>query len=166
MEGIIPSPTDKRNLTATIERLRARLSPSPGDRVQTAGHLAMMLAAFPAQAQSEGPSSLRADAYFEALDGIPSWATGQAGQLVIRGQAGLDGRFAPTPPQFAMVARREMQAMRNDLAQLDRIAEAVANMAPAIEEKARVVEGFAVLRAIRFPPSPPPTGGPSRGHTR
>jgi hypothetical protein len=128
---------------------------SAGQRDEIAVELAKMLAAFPAASQSDAPTKLRMQAFFEALGDAPLWAISDARQRVIGGQAGLDQRFAPTPPQFAETVRAILKPYRDDLRDMEAIAGAANEQEPTAQERGRVTEGFqklqADLGAIRAP---------------
>lgn len=85
---------------------------------------------------------MRSDAYLEALENIPAWAVERAVGRFIRGEAGVDARFAPTPPQVAQESRRAMEPAREDLMKLERLRTAVADREASAEERERVADGF------------------------
>lgn len=136
-----------RHIAAEINRLRGLLSPS-SDRTGMAVELARLLAAFPSQQQSDTPAELRMAAYFEALEGVPAWAVGEARARILRGEVVLDHRFCPTPPELANVVRIVLRPLRADLDDLRKIqAAATGDHTPTEAEKRRVSEGFQRLRA-------------------
>jgi hypothetical protein len=147
MSGIRPTPQQARAIQGHLASLRSRLVSGPQDRQAVAVELAKLLAAFPAQEQSDMPANLRMEAYFEALHGVPAWAIGEARARVLRGETALDMRFAPTPPQLAAVAKTLLEPHRRDLARLEIIARAAGEDAePTDDEKARVTSKFDALR--------------------
>ena len=108
--------------------------------------LLRLFAAFPAGDQSEASTRLRMESYVEALRGIPAWAVSEARRAALRGEAGCDLRFAPTPPQLAALAKARLQNVRDELTMLRRIERAaVEAFEPAPEEHARVSGGFGEL---------------------
>jgi hypothetical protein len=142
-----PTDSERQQIPALLSSLKQRLSAAPGDRQLIAAELAKLLAAFPAQAQSDAPASLRIEAYFEAVGDAPAWAVQQARLRIIRGEVGsLDTRFAPNPPQLAAVVRDLLSSLRNDLADLERLSAAVVEHVPTPEERARVAAKFAELK--------------------
>lgn len=81
----------------------------PDDDDEASVELYRMLAAFPArEGQAEVSVALRVEAYFTAVGELPAWALRKAVDDVLRGVAGFDERFAPTPPQLAKLARQHM----------------------------------------------------------
>jgi hypothetical protein len=132
-------------LTSNLKR---SLSAKPDDRRPIAEEIAALLTAFPRRDDGEADLALRISAYFDAIADAPAWAVRQARLRIIRGEVGsLDTRFAPTPPQFAETVRKLLQPLKDDLADLERLSVATAEHVPTPEEKARVAEGFAKLRA-------------------
>lgn len=106
-----------------------------------------MLAAFPAQAQSEGPADLRMEGYFVGLTGLPLFAIRAAREKIIAGETNLDSRFAPTPPQFAVLARSMLAPLQRDLSDLHSIADRAEMPEPVASEQARIMKGFEKLHA-------------------
>lgn len=152
MSGVHPTAQQVRAVQDRLSGLRNLVASEP-DRQQVAVELAKLLAAFPAQDQSDAPAELRMAAYFEALEGVPAWAAGEARGKVMRGEAGIDMRFAPTPPQFAATAKNILEPLRRDLAKLEQVATAIEadRDNPSEAEQARVAEGFAALKADMRP---------------
>jgi hypothetical protein len=139
MSGFQVTGAQARQIEEAASRLKASFQAGPADIRAKAVLIARLLSGFPSQ-QTE--QSLRADAYFEALDGLPAWAVERSVGRIIRGEAGLDTRFAPSPAQMAVEARRAMQPARDDLAALERLRIAVADREASPEERARVGGGF------------------------
>ncbi len=153
MSGMMVSERQKREMRSHTTRLQSRLSCGATNRQEIAIELAKLFAAFPAQGQSDSPAELRMAAYFEALTGVPSWAVQEARGRVFRGETKLNTSFAPTPPQLAEVCRAILDPLRADLRRLQIITDADENREPSAEEKQRVVNGFAKLKADLSPPS-------------
>lgn len=139
MAGFQVTTTQARQIEEAASRLRASFQVGQADIRAKAGLIARLLSAFPAQ---QAEQTLRADTYFAALEGCPAWAVERAVGRVIRGEAGLDTRFAPSPAQMAVEARRAMQPLRDDLATLERLRTAVGEREAPPEERERVSEGF------------------------
>ena len=151
MSGMEPTDSERQQIPVLASNLKRRLTAAPGDRALIAVELAKLLAAFPAQAQSDAPASLRIEAYFEAIGDAPAWAVQQARLRIIRGEVGsLDTRFAPGPAQVAVVLRDLLSSLRNDLIDLERLSAAVVEHVPTPEERARVAAKFAEFRST-FP---------------
>lgn len=122
MSGCSITELDRRRLEALVEGTRRSLTPQPGERRGLAVVLAKLLAAFPAQSQSDAPASQRVDAYFEALADVPLQFADEARQDVVCGRAPEhSGAWAPTPPQFAAICRRMMEDERVKLRQVERL---------------------------------------------
>lgn len=127
-------------------QIEARCSPTADNLQHLAVVLAKLFAAFPAGAIDAGPASLRSEAYFDALADIPAWAVARAAGDVIRGEADVDRRFAPTPPQIAALAREKLRPAQDDLTDLLRLEQATADWEPTDAERARVAGGFECLK--------------------
>lgn len=148
MSGCSIAELERARITGLIARHKARLEPGHNDRKAIAVVLAKLLAAFPAQAQSEAPAAQRVDAYFEALHGIPAWAVDEARKCIITGMAAeCAGSFAPTPPQLAAVCRRMLAQDTKIIADLERILAAASEHGPSDAERERVSSGFDRLKA-------------------
>lgn len=143
MAGLSPTEFQRQHITAEISRLQGLLSPS--GRQSMATELARLMTAFPATSadQSDVPADLRAQAYFEALDGIPAWAIAEARGVIFRGEApNVSPRFAPTPPEFRRVCEAVLRPIRGDLSMLLAIRDAIDKREPTIEERERVSRGL------------------------
>jgi hypothetical protein len=140
MSGLTVTTDQARQISAAHAALTESLRPGPADLRAKAIAITRMLSGF--AGSGNGDPVLRADAYIEALDGLPAWAVERSVGRVIRGEAGMDTRFAPSPAQMAVEARRAMQPAKDDLAALDRLRIAVADREASPEEKARVGGGF------------------------
>jgi len=114
---------------------------------EVAGEVFRLLAPFPLRnGEAEVTLEFRAEAYIEALKDIPLWAIAQARSKVMRGEAGIDPKFAPTPPQAAEIARDQMRESRKALHDLERVAraEVVPEIDPAT--RARMAQRMDELR--------------------
>lgn len=148
MSGCSVTERERSRIIALIARHKTKLSPGHEDRRAIAVILAKLLAAFPAQSQSEAPAAQRVDAYFEALGGVPAWAVDEARKYIITGMAAeCTGSFAPTPPQLATVCRRMMAHDREIVMDLERILLAASEHEPSVDERERVSTGFDRLKA-------------------
>ena len=99
MSGWSITDDERSRIAGLIKHHKARMTPQVGDHRLIAVTLAKLMAAFPAQSQSEGPAEQRVEAYFEALGGMPAWAAEEARKAVISGQAlECSTAWAPTPP--------------------------------------------------------------------
>lgn len=147
MSGWSITAEERSRIAGLIRHHRARMTPEVGDRRQIAVTLAKLLAAFPAQSQSEGPTEQRVEAYFEALGAVPAWAAEEARKAVLRGQAPeCSTAWAPTPAQFAGVCQRMLEHDRRIVGDLTRIEEAEQIDGPAPDERERVIFRMAELR--------------------
>ena len=98
--------------------------------------------------QDQISSDLRVETYFEALDGLPVWAVREAREAIVNGQTAYGRPWGPGPVEFADLVRLILRPIRNDLCQLEAIAAAEPlDSEPPPEERARVAEGFAKLKA-------------------
>lgn len=136
----------RRRISSFRRAILARLSPQPGNDRAVAVVIAKLLSAFPVQGQSDTPTELRMETYFDALDGMPAWAVDEACRAIVRGETGLDGRFAPTPPQLAAATADRMRQLRADLRDLDTLLKVEVEADESPEAKARVAAGFDALR--------------------
>jgi hypothetical protein len=143
MHGVEVTAAQARQIGEAIARMEASLRSGPGDLPAKGVVIARFLSAFP----GSGEQGMRSDAYLEALENVPAWAVERAAGRFIRGEASVDARFAPTPPQVAQEARAAMQPARDDLAKLSRLRDAVADREAPPEERARVSAGFDNLLA-------------------
>jgi hypothetical protein len=143
MHGVEVTEVQARQIGEAIARTEASLRPGPGDLPAKGVVIARLLSAFP----GSGEQGMRSDAYLEALESVPAWAVERAAGRFIRGEAAVDTRFAPTPPQVAQEARAAMQPAREDLAKLVRLQDAVADREASPTERARVSAGFDNLLA-------------------
>lgn len=135
--------------------MKSRLN-SSATKPELAVELAKLLTAFPTQAQDQTSTTLRMEGYFEALAGLPLWAIRQAREKIMRGETSLDTRFAPNPPQFAVVVRSLTMAVERDLGELERILARVEEPELSDGERNRVRAGFEKLKMdlARRPLSP------------
>lgn len=147
MAGCSITEVDRRRLEATAEGIRHRLTPQPGERPAMAVILAKLLAAFPAQSQSDAPAAQRIEAYFEALSDVSMIILDTARKEIITGKAPeCSGTWAPTPPQVATVCRRLVADERRTLEKIDRLlaAEPIAEISR--DERKRVAAGLDRLK--------------------
>lgn len=149
MSGMEPTAQERAQIPALTSTLRRQLSAGPGDGRLVAIEVGKLLTAFPHRDAGDADMAARADAYFDALAEAPAWAVRQARLKVISGEyvGSLDARFAPTSPQFAGIVRGILKPLKDDLGDLERLASATAEHEPSAEERERVKEGFAKLRA-------------------
>jgi hypothetical protein len=135
-------------ISQQIANLTAWLRPAPGNARILAVEIARLLAAFPSQTAGDSATDLRIEAYMEAISDAPEWAVSEARLACIRGEAGLDNRFAPTPAQFASLVSLRTRRVKRDLADLERIQRAADGHvpAPAPAERAKVAAGFDKLK--------------------
>lgn len=148
MGGFQISPEQNRQIAVSISTFRRQLSAGPDDRAAIGIELAKLLTAFPAQDQSDVPADMRIDAYVDALGVMPAWAVREARLKVVRGEVpDINKNFAPTPPQFADIAKAIMRPFRADLADLEALAKIEAERDPTPEERARVGQAVEELRA-------------------
>lgn len=108
----------------------------PADDDAASVELYRMLTAFPARAeQAEMSVALRVEAYFTAIGQKPIWALRSAVDDVLRGEAGVDSRFAPTPPQLAEITERHIGPVRAAAHKLSELL--AAEVEPEIDEEQR-----------------------------
>lgn len=56
------------------------------------------------------------EVYFDALDGYPAWAIGQAATRFIRGNVDKQSmQFCPRPPELARIVQEELQPVRDEI---------------------------------------------------
>lgn len=117
-------PDQRRTILALGSILGRMLSADTEDLPLIGVEIAKLLAAFPVQATgSDVSADLRVDAYAEAIGAAPAWAVQRARLRVVRGEVeGLDPRWCPTPPQFALLVRAELETPKRELADLRAIA--------------------------------------------
>lgn len=148
MSGCSITPAERSRIEGLARQHRERLAVGPDDRRAIVVILAKLLAAFPAQSQSDGPAEQRAEAYMEALAGIPAWVVEDARKAVIAGMAAeCVGKWAPTPPQLAAVCRRLMKPHTDTIRDLERILAATGDVEPNERERERVAAGFDKLKS-------------------
>jgi len=141
--GFSITEAQRRELDAAIADYRDRLEPRPNNHRGLAVVLAKLLAAFPAPVQSDAPVEQRMDAYFEALHDVPAWAADEARKMVVGGRVtDLNPAWAPTPPQFARIARQVMRPDQIILADMERIAAAKTMQEIDQGERERVADGW------------------------
>ena len=147
MAGFSLTTQDLKKIQQTILNYRRQITAALSERPAIAAELAKLVSAFPMQGQSDSPVSLRVEAYFEALGMAPAWAVREARLRVVRGQEPtLNKSFAPTPPELAEIVRAILRPHRNDLADLETLAQIEPTFDPSPEERARVGERVEELR--------------------
>jgi hypothetical protein len=147
MVGCSITDPDRRRLEATAQGIRQRLTPQPGERQAMAVVLAKLLAAFPAQSQSDAPAAQRIEAYFEALSDVSMLILDAARKEIIAGKAPeCSGTWAPTPPQVATVCRRLMSDERRTLEKIERLLTAEPIEEISMDERKRVAAGLDRLK--------------------
>jgi len=147
MSGCSITTEERRRLEATAQGIRLRLVPQPGERKMVAVVLAKLLAAFPAQSQSDAPAAQRIEAYFEALADVPMLVIDEARKQIITGKAPeCSGTWAPTPPQVATVCRRLMADERRTLEKVERLLAAKPIDQIDEDERKRVAAGLDRLK--------------------
>lgn len=155
MSGCSITPAERSRIEGLARQHRERLAVGPDDRRATVVILAKLFAAFPAQSQSDGPAEQRAEAYMEALAGIPAWVVEDARKAIITGMAAeCVGKWAPNPPQIAAVCRRLMKPHTDTIRDLERILATTGDVEPNNGERERVAAGFAKLKAVLLGSSP------------
>jgi len=148
MHGVEVSMDQARQIEVSILAYRRSLSPGPGDVKAKGIAISRLVTSFPI---APGEQGMRADAYLEAVENLPAWAVERAVGRFIRGEAGIDTRFCPAPPQVAQEVRKTMEPARADLAALERLKKAVADRDIPPDEHRRVSDGFDKLLAELAP---------------
>ncbi len=87
-----------------LVRLEDRFRPASDEQIATA--FALLQAAFPAAKLQDGEAKANAMAYMIGLEGVPPFALDEAVRKVLRGSAGLNKSFMPTPPELRALADR------------------------------------------------------------
>ncbi len=139
----------KRYIETLIRSLGDRLAPPDQGHDSSkavAVEIAKLMAAFPTQAQSDTPTSLRMQAYFEALADAPVWAVAEARGRILRGEVTLGHPFCPSPPELAGIVKMVLRPLRADLDDLRRILAASDPQEVEPQERERVAEGFRKLK--------------------
>lgn len=91
---------------AAVSSLTSLLSAPPASEDDVAAEVYRLFAGFPSRAgEAETSVELRAEAYMDGLEGVPLWAIRDARKRVMRGEVKGSVTFAPSPPEFAQVAR-------------------------------------------------------------
>ena len=111
---------------AALERRKAQLTAALSGSVTGDGMASVlaMLAAMPAAAGDSGTMQARGAAYKLALDDLPGWAVAETVRRVIRGEAGLSLRFAPTPAELRKAVSDSLAPLRAELRQIVEILDA------------------------------------------
>lgn len=148
MQGFEITPAEHQHLEKETLIFRQKITAGTYDRLEIGAELARLMAAFPAQAQSDAPASLRVEAYLDAIGNAPAWAVKEARLRFVRGEVrDVNLNFAPTPPVFAGIVRDVLTPFRKDLADLEALVRIGVTSEPSPEERQRVSEGFDRLKA-------------------
>lgn len=105
-----------------IALLEQRLKPATSDEL--ADRLQVMFAGLP-MSQAGDAADLRMAAYMIALRDFSNEAVSEAITSVLTGEAGLNPKFAPTPPELALVCRAKEDRTLRELERARRAAEPV-----------------------------------------
>ncbi|WP_454917326.1 hypothetical protein [Xanthobacter sediminis] len=114
--------SQRRTVMEMCSRLGGHLRPASDEELGVS--FAMLQSAFPAANLADGEARANARAYMVALEGVPSFALAEAVRLILRGEAGLDRRFMPTPPELRALVDRLSLPARAHRVQLRRLLEA------------------------------------------
>lgn len=149
--------TDQERREAMRELARLRDITASDDssltRKERLGLVAKMLLAYPIASGSKESGQARAEAYLDALDDVPPWAVAAAVRRWNRGAAGDDHdyKWPPAPATLRKIAVAELAEIQPIVLHLEHLLDAVspeeAIARPTIEERARVIDGFAKLKA-------------------
>jgi hypothetical protein len=153
--GYIVKPEWTIAIDAEIARLKSKLACPPGNEVEQALEITRTFYAFRQEAddRADVDADMQLEGYYEALDGIPAWAVGDARRKILRGdadrsiRADLNLRYPPTPPQLALQCRAVLAPIRLELARLQRIREAIANLEEVEVKSLKVRSGLDQLAA-------------------
>lgn len=120
----------RRTVAEMCSRLEGHLHPASDEELGVT--FAMLQSAFPAANLADGEARANARAYMLALEGTPAFALEEAMRRVLRGEAGIDRRFMPTPPELRALVDRLSLPARAHRVRLRRLLEAdVERRAPA-----------------------------------
>lgn len=112
----MPSEKNETNnvvaLPMRVASLEQRLKPATPE--QALDRLQVLFAALPTSQAGED-AGLKLEAYVLALSGFSVEAISEATVSILKGTAGFDPRFAPTPPQLAQLCRGHEAARRAEL---------------------------------------------------
>lgn len=153
-----PSEIQRASIVSLIAELEASLTAASEREIGT--EFVKLLMAFPAQQLSETTARLRADAYFEALGDLPSWALRAACHRWLRGDVGdVHLAFAPSPPQLRKTATEEMLPCRAQLVRLRRLLDAQVLKERSAEDRAAMAQRIAGLVGVSAFAEAPTIGG-------
>ncbi len=107
------------------------------DRRREVKTVGLLLSSFPRQAASPETVELLMAAFDMALEEIPTWAVETAARGWIGGAFGPKD-FAPTPPQLALAAAREVKILRGKIITLRQLAAIKVEPEPTEEQRQRV----------------------------
>lgn len=140
-------------MATEISTLDPRLTPAPMAEVAELLHRLFVSLPMPAGPDEE----IAVTNYVLALKGMPAWAISQAIEAFLQCRVpGQSAMWAPRPPMLAAAARREMQAVYDDIDrsarrsairnQIRERAEIEARQVKTPEQKARAIE---IMRGFR-----------------
>ena len=141
------------------DRLAAHLSASSTDDVVSA--VAQMRVVMPTGGLDDGQAAAAGRAYLIALEGAPRFALQEAVRLVLRGEAGLDMRFMPTPPELRALVDRLSLPARAHRVQLLRLLKARVERGTSAGERERVKD---LARSLAASLAASEGGKPRRRH--
>ncbi|WP_414832171.1 hypothetical protein [Afifella sp. YEN Y35] len=95
-------------------------------------------------------AAFRAEAYFEALDGVPLFAAVAARQAFFQDRSGLSTDYAPTPPQLARLVRRMAEPFACEAAVIDRLLRASEEPPPPDEAEMAKRKAHADEKLLRW----------------
>ncbi len=95
-------------------------------------------------------AAFRAEAYFEALDGVPLFAAVAARQAFFQDRSGLSTDYAPTPPQLARLVRRMAEPFACERAVIDRLLRATEEPPPPDEAEMAKRKAHADEKLLRW----------------
>jgi hypothetical protein len=115
------SESERRTIKGHISILKSRLSCGATDDKAKAVELARLVTAFPQQGQDQVSADLRAETYFEALDGLPAWAVAEARRRIVAGSTPFGRPWGPGPIEFSDLVREVVKPVKQDLIDLELI---------------------------------------------
>ncbi len=121
-EATAPTEDQRRVVVEMCSRLERHLGPAAPKEIGVA--FAVLQSAFPAARLEDAEASANARAYLIALEGVPAFAVDEAARRILRGEAGIDRRFMPTPPELRALVDRLSLPARAHRVQLRRLLEA------------------------------------------
>lgn len=153
--GLKLTEQERREATTALARIKAATTADdqPETRKQRHAIVSRMLLTYPMTGASAESGKARGEAYLEALDDLPPWVVAAAVRRWNRGSAGdqHDYRWAPAPATLRKIAMDELAEVKPIVLHLENLLSAVlpeeAIQRPTQEERARVNDGFAKLKA-------------------